>query len=103
MRDTNQPFKKATAPHKAWSYRQLTEATEAQIHFHADFLRKLLARSPNDRLNHIHVSQVSGWAYGAFVLWQSMTQGWQDSSDEQRLRNLAESVEMAGSEHGGQA
>lgn len=101
MKDTNQAFRKATAPHKAWSYRRLTEATEAQIHFHADFLKKLLARSPNDRHNHITVTQVSGWAYGAFLLWQSVAQGWQDPADEQRLRDLAESVEKAGSEHGG--
>lgn len=103
MRDTNQAFKKATAPRKAWSYRQLTEATEARIHSHADFLRDFLARHPNHRLNHITVTQVSGWAYGAFLLWQSVTLGWQDPRDVQRLLALAESLESAGAELGGHA
>ncbi|WP_179216552.1 hypothetical protein [Achromobacter xylosoxidans] len=47
------------------------------------------------------MTQVSGWAYGAFLLWQSVTLGWQDPRDVQRLLALAESLENVGAEHGG--
>lgn len=103
MRDDNQASKKATAPRKTWSYRQLTEATEARILFLANFLKEQLARTPNDRMNHITVSQVSSWAYGAFNLWLVVTQGWQEPGDEQRLRKLADSLEVSGNDHGEQA
>lgn len=76
----------------------MTEATEARIRSHAEFLKGLLARNPDDRLNHISVSQVSSWAYGAFSLWRDLTQGWYTPADEMRIRALADSVEHAGKE-----
>ncbi|WP_429927052.1 hypothetical protein [Achromobacter xylosoxidans] len=99
MKDSNPAFKKAPAPRKAWSYKQLTEATEARIRSHADFLKELLALNPDDRLNHISVSQVSSWAYGAFNLWRDLTQGWHTPADEMRIRALADSVKHAGNEN----
>jgi len=99
MKDTNPVFMKAPAPRKVWSYKQLTEATEAQIQFHADFLKRLLARNPDDRHNHISVNQVSSWAYGAFSLWRDLTQGWHTTADEMRIRALADAVEHAGKDN----
>ena len=103
MRNDNQALKKARVPRKTWSYRQLTEATETRILFLADFLKKQLARHPNDRLNHMTVNQVSSWAYGAFNLWKAVTEGWQEPGDEQRLRQLADSLDIAGNDKEGQA
>ncbi len=103
MKNPNQPTKNVRVPRKAWSYKQLTQATEANIRGHAEFLKKQLASRPDDLLNHITVSQVSSWAYGSFNLWQSLTFGWQEPGDEERLRALADSLECSGNVQRGQA
>lgn len=100
MKNTNPVLKTARAPRKSWSYIQLTEATEARIRSHADFLKRMLAENSSNRPNDMYVSQVSNRAYGAFLLWRSTTQDWQDPNDVERLRVLAESLRNAATVHG---
>lgn len=100
MRNTNPVLKPAKAPRKSWSYIQLTEATEARIRSHADFLKRMLAENSDNRPYDMYVTHVSNWAYGAFLLWQSTTQGWQDPNDVKRLQVLAESLRNAANKPG---
>ncbi|WP_312538053.1 hypothetical protein [Achromobacter mucicolens] len=77
---------------KSWSYKQLTEATEARIRSDASFLKRHLKELQDPRDAHRTVMQVSSWSHGAFLLWLCLTSGWQQEGDEKRLRELVDSV-----------
>lgn len=78
---------------KTWSYKQLTEAAEAQIRSDASFLQNHLNRQQDPGHDYRTVGQVSSWSHGAFMLWVRLTSDWRKTSDEERLRELVDSVE----------
>ncbi len=57
---------------KSWTYEQITKKAEKEI-------KHLMAgKHPWDQ----------DWAYGVFLLWKSITMGWQQSGDSERLEAL---------------
>jgi hypothetical protein len=59
---------------KSWSYKSVTQAAEAQI--------KSLMDSDSD--------DIKVMAEGVYILWNSITLGWQNDGDGQRLWDLLE-------------
>ncbi len=68
--------------HKRWSYRQVTEATEAQIR---SLVEQARSKPEEARL-------FRQWAYGVYLGWESLTVGWRIDGDGERMKLLAESV-----------
>lgn len=67
---------------KTWSYRAITEAAEQQI-------RTLIQRAGAEAQDDAHSRRLlQTWAYGVFVGWASLTSGWQESGDYDRLEAL---------------
>ncbi len=62
---------------KSWSYRKITLEAERRI-------RSLVeGRSPEDERLYRQ------WAYGVHLGWNSLTMGWQQDDDGERLEALA--------------
>lgn len=65
---------------KSWSYRQITEKAEPQI-------KKLMARA-DSATDYEEKRLYRQWAYGVFLGWSSLTDGWIQDGDLERLENL---------------
>lgn len=61
-------------PKKSWTYRRITEASEEEIH-------RILKYGEGDLM-------AMQRAYGVYMGWCSITMGWQDASDNERLKSL---------------
>lgn len=65
---------------RQWSYRQVTAAAETEIR---QLVEQSTAKDPAER------QLVRQWAYGVFLGWSSLTTGWQEVGDNERLKALA--------------
>lgn len=65
---------------KSWSYCQITESMADQIRRSMD-----LARRESD---HYLKNSYHAFAVGAFLAWNSLTMGWQNEGDYERLEAL---------------
>lgn len=69
-----------TVTDKKWSYQQITEAAESRIRS----LMEHVTEATPDYQRSLHQQ----WAYGVFMGWQSLTMGWQQDGDSDRLEAL---------------
>jgi hypothetical protein len=65
-----------------WSYRHITAVAEAQI-------RRYLERA-RVQPNSMTAAQCRDWAFGAYLAWYGVTNGWIHDGDSERLRALTE-------------
>lgn len=67
----------------SWTYEQITSATEKRIN---ELMRRALAEKDDPAIRSLNRQ----WAYGAYILWSHITNGFQKPRDDQKIRSLTE-------------
>lgn len=67
---------------KSWSYKKITQKAEEEI--------TSLMRPGNDEEFDRKVRR--NWAYGVFLGWRSLTMGYMNEGDYERLQKLTEGI-----------
>ena len=65
----------------ARSYKQITQVAERRIKI---FMRTAQGLPDGSREQQLY----RDWAYGVYILWADLTQGWQKDGDDERLEAL---------------
>lgn len=67
----------------AWTYNQITKTTEHRI--------KVCMESAREHADDRFVEGLHRhWAYGAYLVWNDLTTGWQNDGDSERMKALTD-------------